>query len=313
MKRFLGAFAVVLVLFASASGGVIDDLQNESVTIRAGSSQGSGVIVTRQIGNENVNFVWTAGHVIAHLRKTRQAIDTKTGTMKTVIEFDDAKIVQEYTQNGRRVGEVALDARVVRYSDADEGEDLALLEIRRHGSFPKEVTANFYLDEATPGLGTELYHVGSLLGQFGANSLTTGIVSQVGRVLRLGANGVVFDQISVNALGGSSGGGVFLKNDGRYVGMLVRGATSGDQFNFMVPVRRMKAWALRSNLFWAIDPNAPAPSVDELAAIPVEDSGLPSFKGEAGASTHDVEGLHFLIGDLRVPEGFKDRESKGDN
>ncbi|HAT67623.1 MAG TPA: hypothetical protein DCS66_24005, partial [Flavobacteriaceae bacterium] len=58
---------------------------------------------------------------------------------------------------------------------------------------------------------TELYHVGSLLGQTGSNSMTRGIVSQVGRVLNLGSgDGTVFDQTTVTAFPGSSGGGVFL-------------------------------------------------------------------------------------------------------
>ena len=62
-------------------------------------------------------------------------------------------------------------------------------------------------------------------------------MSQVGRVLDLGSGGgTVFDQTTVTAFPGSSGGGVFL-TDGKYVGMLVRGA--GETFNLIVPVRRM--------------------------------------------------------------------------
>ena len=48
------------------------------------------------------------------------------------------------------------------------------------------------------------------------------------------------------------GGGVYLQN-GKYVGMIVRGA--GEGFNLMVPlVRRMKAWAKKNDIMWAIDP-----------------------------------------------------------
>ena len=104
----------------------------------------------------------------------------------------------------------------------------------------------------------------------GANSMTSGIVSQVGRI----HGKVEFDQTTVTAFPGSSGGGVYLE-DGRYVGMLVRGA--GENFNLMVPVRRMKKWAEENNLLWALDPSAKSPTFKEIKKIPVEDSG---FKGK---------------------------------
>jgi S1-C subfamily serine protease len=125
-----------------------------------------------------------------------------------------------------------------------------------------------------------------LLGQFGSNSLTTGVVSQIGRVLDLGANGVIFDQTTVTAFPGSSGGGVFLKSDGRYVGMLVRGA--GEQFNLTVPVRRLRDWAKSSKIEWAIDPSLPMPSAEELKKLPIEDSGVKFEPGyDAAKSPHD--------------------------
>jgi hypothetical protein len=101
-------------------------------------------------------------------------------------------------------------------------------------------------------------HVGSLLGQVGSNSLTTGVMSQHGRVL----NNVVFDQSTCAAFSGSSGGGIYLEKDGRYIGMLVRGA--GETFNLMVPIRRMKDWAKKANIEFAIDDKVSVPSDTEL-------------------------------------------------
>ena len=81
--------------------------------------------------------------------------------------------------------------------------------------------------------------------------MTRGIVSQVGRVLSLGTgDGTVFDQTTVTAFPGSSGGGVFLSERsgdkaGQYMGMLVRGA--GETFNLIVPVRRMRSWAAKQD------------------------------------------------------------------
>jgi len=95
-------------------------------------------------------------------------------------------------------------------------------------------------------------------------------MSQVGRVLNLGTgDGTVFDQTTVTAFPGSSGAGVFLR-DGRYVGMLVRG--SGETFNLIVPVRRMRSWAKTRDIEWALDKLKPVPSVTEIMKIKPEDA-----------------------------------------
>lgn len=254
----------------SACAETVQHLQEVSVTVKSGSGQGSGVLFSR----DGHTFVWTAGHVVDNLRKTRQV--TINGTSKTVVEFDDAAIVQEFKEGGRRIGETKMDAKVLRYSDADYGEDLALLLIRKSNFTKASVT--FYLDDNIPEIGTELYHVGSLLGQFGANSLTTGVIAQTGRVLDLG-KGTVFDQTTATAFPGSSGGGVFLKKDGRYVGMLVRGA--GEGFNFIVPVRRLRAWAKEAKVEWAVDPKVVLPADFDKGVI--EDAGV-TFKGYSDGS-----------------------------
>ena len=102
--------------------------------------------------------------------------------------------------------------------------------------------------------------------------MTNGILSQVGRVLNIGSgDGTVFDQTTVTAFPGSSGGGVFMK-DGKYVGMLVRG--SGETFNFIVPVRRMTKWAKKRKIEWAIDSSKPLPTIEEISKFKPEDAEL---------------------------------------
>ena len=274
--------SLLLFLFmtsaALATDPIVQELQDASVTIRTESpglwgkgSQGSGVLFTRKVDGENVTFVWTAAHVVDNLRKTRTVI--VNGNPKVVVEFNDACIVQEFRENGRRIGEQKMECRIVRYSNSDQGEDLALLEVRKR-DFTKS-TVKFY-DGDIPSIGTELFHVGSLLGQVGSNSLTTGVVSQIGRVLDgLGANGVIFDQTTVTAFPGSSGGGVFLKSNGQYVGMLVRGA--GEQFNLVVPIRRLRDWAKSAQVEWAVDSSIPVPN--DWRKAPIEDSGV-EFESE---------------------------------
>ena len=267
-------FALAFTTPTLADTSVPDYLQNISVTIKAGDAQGSGTIVTRKIGDDTVTFIWTAAHVVDGLRTTRNVI-TADGTTRILVEFKDAQIVQERTQDGRRVGEVKYDCQIIKYSDADYGEDLCLMMVRCKNAYPAAVSAKFITDpKYVPPIGTNLSHCGSLLGQFGANSYTEGVLSQVGRTLEMaGANVKVFDQVTTVAFPGSSGGGMFLKDTGEYVGMLTQGVMKLQGFNFIVPIRRIHAWAKASKIEWTIDPTVPMPSLKEINAIPVEDAG----------------------------------------
>ncbi len=264
----LGLTIVTSSFAAEKKQSTAEHLQNVSVTIRSegqfSNGEGSGVIFSRKDKDGNlVNLVWTAAHVIDNLRKTRKTV--VNGTPKTIVEFKDPMVVKEIRQNGRTVGRLQMDAEVLKYSDADDGHDLALLRVRKLNFVTDTVT--FYLDKEIPKLGTDLLHVGSLLGQMGANSMTDGIYSQHGRLIK-SLNKFVFDQTTCTAFPGSSGGGVYLKSDARYVGMLVRGA--GEGFNLIVPVRRMQDYAEKHKIMWALDKNVPMPDEDELRKMPVE-------------------------------------------
>lgn len=238
-------------------------VQDISVTIQAGRSQGSGVFKTTKDGQV---WVVTCGHVVEDLRRTREVLDK--GTKKTVIEFEDAKVRLFQTENGRQVSDSSFDAEVIRYSDIDHGEDLAVLRLRTNKQKPK--SAKFYLDKTIPEVGEDLLHCGSLLGEFGSNSVTPGIVSQHGRLI----NSKVYDQTTCVSYPGSSGGAVVLKKDGRYVGMIVRGAVGG--FNLMVPVRRMIWWAEQVGVGFVFDESKEIPGEEKLRSIPVEQNMPPA-------------------------------------
>jgi len=284
---------------------VADHLQDISVTIRAEGdyqkSEGSGVLITRKIGAEHVTFVWTCGHVIDHLREVRTII--RKGAPIKIVEFPDIQIIKELVEGGRRVGEIKMDATVVKYSDADDGEDLALLMVRAK-DYGKG-SAKFYLnkDDQIVPIGTQLFHVGSLLGQMGANSMTSGIVSQVGRI----HGKVEYDQTTVTAFPGSSGGGVFLE-DGRYMGMLVRGA--GEGFNLVVPVRRMLRWAGAHDIMWALNPSLKAPSMDDILELPIEtaasdeDEDIKKKKKKTSKAYRFDQEFPYLIRTTIVKEDF---------
>ena len=248
--------------------------------------------------------MWTAAHVVDGLRSERRVVEN--GQTKRIIEFKDAQIVKELVEDGRRVGEIKMEAKVIKYSDAENGEDLALLMVRKKGFIDK--TTTFYKGSGSPvAIGTELYHVGSLLGQVGSNSMTRGICSQVGRVLDLGnSDGVVFDQTTVTAFPGSSGGGVFLserskEKAGQYVGMLVRGA--GETFNLIVPVRRMRTYAKKEGVLWAIDTDVKVPSLKEVTSLNPEGSSISKTPNAKSIPTKD--GLRFPV--LPVRDQSKDK------
>ena len=95
----------------------------------------------------------------------------------------------------------------------------------------------------------------------------------------------MFDQTTCTAFPGSSGGGVYLKSDARYVGMLVRGA--GEGFNLIVPVRRMKEYCEKHKIMWALDKSVPMPTEDDLEKLPIEHE--PKHQDEEDRAEDDPE------------------------
>ena len=307
MKRFaINMVAVALLMVASVASAeehkatkVAQHLQDISVTIRAGGSQGSGVLISRMVKSKgkmvNINFVWTAAHVVDGLRSTRTIIGPN-GSPKVLVEFRDVQILKEDQVDGRKVGEHVMDAKVVLYSDSEHGHDLALLMVRK----PNFTISNAVFEpDHVCAVGTNLIHVGSLLGQAGSNSMTRGNVSQTGRVLQLGNGaGTLFDQTSCPAFPGSSGGGVFTAQ-GKYMGMLVRGA--GETFNLVVPVRRMYKYARKHNVLWALDKSVPVPSLSFIDKINPEHAPTTSKK----VRSKDSKKYSFLVGKLNPCDGAK--------
>jgi len=266
----LGLTLATSSLAAEKKQSTAEHLQNVSVTIRSegafSAGEGSGVIFTRKDSKGNsVNFVWTAAHVVDNMRLTKRVL--VDGTYKTIVHFKDPVVTKEIRQNGRTVGRLQMDAEVLKYSESEDGHDLALLRIRKLDFVTDSVV--FYLDKEIPPLGTDLLHVGSLLGQFGANSMTSGIMSQHGRILKQ-LNKRIFDQTTCTTFPGSSGGGVYLKSDARYVGMLVRGA--GEGFNLIVPIRRMVKYCEENKIMWALDKNVAMPSENDLKKMSIENA-----------------------------------------
>ncbi len=278
MKKFkvktVWIVVLMMVVCGSATsmaedvGEAVSNMQEISVTLKTNYSEGSGTIISREVDTgdkkEIINFILTAAHVIDDLRKVRTIIES--GRDHKIVEFDDAFIVVEENQGGRRVGESKMDCKILNYSDANDEHDIALLMVIKHGYKPLDISAEFYLDEKLIPVGTQLYHCGSLNGQMGSNSVTNGIMSRIGRTYK----GQVYDQVSTASFPGSSGGGVFMIKDNKplYIGMVVRGA--GESFTLQIPARRLRQWSKERNLEWLLNPKITPPTLKEILTMPIE-------------------------------------------
>ncbi len=213
---------------------VYQGLQNISVKVVVGSGSGSGVLFCRGVADKWKTFVWTAGHVVRRLQR-----EDKT--------FRNATIEFQRRYCGTILKKWELEAKVIAYSNQYTGEDLALLEII--GKYNSVYSVEFSENEIEL-VGTEVIHVGSTAGFY--NSVSTGIISQTDRNHR----GKSYDQTSTMAYPGSSGGGIYT-TDGKCIGLVTLGVGPG--LNFYVPVRRMRAWAKKEGIEWAMDHEVAVP------------------------------------------------------
>jgi hypothetical protein len=256
MRSLLLFLLLATSALATEPSPVYQELQDVSFLVDIGNGCGTGVIVTRQVGTVTRSYIWTAAHVVSGLRQP-------DGT------FKNPSIVHESREKGRLTGKSTVQAKVIAYSDPDKGEDLALLEVLEDNFRPLTISTRFDLQGDILPVGTNLIHVGCTLGFY--NRASMGIVSQTDYDLLL--TGRMFDSTTVGAFPGSSGGGVFLADEGedrgRFIGMLTRGAAPG--LNWIVPMRRILPWARQMGVTWALDPTLAVPSDEERASLPLTD------------------------------------------
>lgn len=245
----------------NSNTNILNEINDASVTIlydtQFSKFEGSGVLIKAK---DSSVWVLTAAHVIANAR-----YEVKDQNEKTSVRFDDIIIQKQLVENGRNVGKIEYYAEVVRYSSINKGQDLALLRIRSKNYPLNGNGIKFYKGAMLPPVGCAVWHVGSLLGQFGHNSTTDGIISQHGRLI--GKD--VYDQTTCTAFPGSSGGGVYLKSTGEYVGMIVRGVEGG--FNLIIPVRRIHSWAKAVEVDFIFDNEKDVPDNKKLFSRDIED------------------------------------------
>ncbi len=166
-------------------------------------------------------------------------------------------------------------AFVVRY---DSEHDLALLLVHQKGYGATSVK----FSSGVPKEGDGLWHVGNMRGRPGDGSVSEGVVAGIGR-LRKGFKPSdtrgkhVFDQYSIIAHKGSSGGGVFSKDTGECVGLCSQFLTADDDgFShgslLAVPARRIREYAKSAKVEYAVDDTIKSPSREEIKASTVTTS-----------------------------------------
>lgn len=233
-----------------------------TVSVNNGEHTGTGVLFTRpdSTRSNNIHLIWTAGHVVESIRKESFYI-TDDGTVRKKISFGDVKVSQTFIENGRIVEEIVLPAEVIQYSDKSKGSDLAILRIKKQGYTTNTVT--FYDGKTIPPIGTTVYHAGCFADEFA--NFSSGMISGIGKPVQDVKS--TFDTSTTTVYPGSSGGGIFL-NDGRCIGIVVR--MFAPSANYFVPIRDIKEWVHNNHVEWAIDPNVPIPTNDQLKVSPIE-------------------------------------------
>jgi hypothetical protein len=123
---------------------------------------------------------------------------------------------------------------------------------------------------------SEYWHIGAMSGQL-PNSLTFGVLSNIGIIKHTDK---IYDQYTIPAQRGCSGGGVYLRKTGECVALLLGARMSPAEFNFSVtfarPIREIRSFAKRTKCEWALDAKVPLPYNDNE---PVEDVPIPLPKG----------------------------------
>lgn len=198
--------------------------QRQTVLVATERGQGSGFTIVRKdyTGVRHV-FVWTAAHVVEG--------------------HNTAKVKLVLRHAGSKSGITVFDARVVHRSKVDA----ALLEVKADPT----LFENTEFDFSVPQVGTPIHHVGNLFGIAFDDSLTTGILSQIGVRPDESWPWPLADQTSALAVPGSSGGPIFNSINGKVLGILVGGPGVAG-ISLYVPVRELERvvtpdWALRGS------------------------------------------------------------------
>lgn len=254
MKYFfllvVAALSAVYLNAAVPPGSPIPE--NSCVRVECpGNCSGSGF----SFHNGADEFVWTAGHVVKSCESIRKVVDPATGRSRWEVSYEDCKVVQSVHEGGRKVGETFRFAEIIRFSDIDEGMDIALLKTRA-----RLTSVGAKVSRERSSVGDRIQHVGSPSGRSFEYSFLSGSVSGVNRP-RHGlkhAEGKpapsYYDQYDLAIAGGCSGGPAF-SPAGEVVGLVTAQHSENPSIAFGIPAWAIRKFARDHGCLFAVDPS----------------------------------------------------------
>tara|TARA_R110000851_G_scaffold292317_2_gene446754 strand:- start:2905 stop:3633 length:729 start_codon:yes stop_codon:yes gene_type:complete len=198
---------------------------------------GTGVLFNR----DGRSYVLTAAHVLSSVIKAQKFKTDYVITMTREI----------YDKAGIQLGSTTLKVDLLKYNTK---LDLAVLFLNPKLSLKS--STKFHVSKTIPKVGTEIWHVGSPYGDKLALSVFDGVISYLDRKIPFAP--VVKDQANIHVIPGCSGGGVFLKDDLRCIGIMVISVIHQALF---VPIRQIIKWAKKEKIYYLFDPIARKPKL----------------------------------------------------
>jgi len=219
----------------SPSLPIVRKISNSTVDIYDYKNAGTGTILKK---TKEHAYILTCAHVIANRKRKHtpifdfKALGQYNITPKTT--FLESIIKPLLVKQTKWV-----DGLPITYSHSadifflDRSVDICILRI--NGKIYGEEISPYNNSTVVP-TGTEVYHVGNLFGSLNY-SVTSGIISHNSRGLfgeRI--------QVDIDVTFGSSGGGIFTKDKGEYVGMVTEKATRDSSIAIIIPIKKIIKW-----------------------------------------------------------------------
>ena len=214
---------------------IVRKISDSTVDILDNKNAGTGTILKK---TKQYTYILTCAHIIANRKRKHTPIfDFKAlggYNISPNTSFFESIIKPILVKQTKWVnGMPYIHSSSADIFFLDRTNDICLLRVRGK-IYGAEITP--YSRGPVVPIGTEVYHVGNLLGSLNY-SVTSGIISHNSRGLfgeRI--------QAGITVTLGSSGGGIFVKNTGEYVGMVSAKAKYSDGIAIIIPIKKILKW-----------------------------------------------------------------------
>ena len=210
---------------------VVEQITNSTVSVFDGKNAGTGTIFRY---SKNNTYILTCAHIMSNRPRRHEVnimlmIGNYSPPKTTFIESIIKPILVKKSVWVSGVEYARTQNAKIFY--IDRINDICLLKVDG-AVFGTEI---IFYKKLIP-IGTEVYHVGNLFGSLNS-SVTAGIISHNSR----GLDGDKI-QVNIDVSGGCSGGGIFTKDTGEYIGMVRERAKSNIGLAMIIPVKKILRW-----------------------------------------------------------------------